>query len=249
MASLLSGITHARQEAHFRDRQLESFRKLRASMTPEELARHAAKSTPSHPPASVDQLSEILAHSHIDAPLRGPAEPPPRPRLPPAAKRYAPWEAAGGGEWVLGVPPGGTWMKDVNVAYNKVYKERFSAFEELAQSASTAVGKGKSVRMAEGALVGIEAFMLATAGVAMVGIVGLAYLATNPWVVDGWREGTRRFAARLDGSLGEAIRKRVGTVDSMVEGEESERVRMARQVARGVAGWDRPSYRPPRDDS
>ena len=63
-----------------------------------------------------------------------------------------------------------------------------------------------SNRYADGAVLGLASFSIASAVVASVGLVGGTYVYFNPSVVDRMRQRTSGFGQRMDSTLGERMR-------------------------------------------
>lgn len=205
--SRLAARGRASEGSFFKEQQASQASKLRATLSPEELA--SAKSQPSSSP-SVDTLSEISAQSAYRALLKRPPAPPVTPEPRPLLSRLArldPASYAGAARKQRAATAG---------ADPAVLRALGSAKLNLYSSlpADNAAPLPGSKRYADGAVLGITSFSVATAIVASVGAAGAVYVYFNPSVVDRMRDRSVRFRDKVDRSLGERMREFRESVES-----------------------------------
>lgn len=89
---------------------------------------------------------------------------------------------------------------------------------------------------AEGVVLGVGAFGVATAIVGGVGVLGVGWMYMNPWVVDRMRARTLRLRGKLEDKIGgrlKALRRRMVERGPILSDEAREK---AGRIAEGVGG-------------
>lgn len=93
-----------------------------------------------------------------------------------------------------------------------------------------------SERYAQGAVLGIGAFGVATAIVGSIGMLGFAYVYTHPTVIDGMRKRTLGFGAWMDQGVGTKLRLFAQKVRENGPVLSKETLATAGKIAEGVGG-------------
>lgn len=202
----LTRLARSSEGRHFKDVQAQQTSKLRKNLSKEQLADAGAKAAKAAAAPTVDTVVSIAGHSaysrlaaaEVDAPakvtesvlfrrLRNPD---------PVHLKSSQLQA---GEILSGPDP----------SVVKVLSQNRMAILARAQSnMRTARALPGSEKKAEGAVLGLQAFVTATAVVGSIGIAGVLYLYLNPSAVDNMKRRSVQFRERVEGgSVGAQLRK------------------------------------------
>lgn len=194
--SRLAARGRASEGSFFKDQQQQQASKLRASLSPADIA--SAKSAPT-PPPSVDTLAEISGHSAYRTLLKQPRAPPkaqkPRPLFSRLGSAAAAFERK---------PRPAPKVADPHVL-RALGSSRLNIYSSLPQQ--TAVPLPGAERYADGAVLGMTSFGVATSFVAAVGLAGGLYVYFSPTAVQTMRERSVAFGAAVDANLGPGLRR------------------------------------------
>ncbi|KAI0561835.1 hypothetical protein FGB62_71g220 [Gracilaria domingensis] len=200
----LSRLAKASEGSFFKDQQATQAAKIRSTLSKHDISKLRSEQTDAIP--TVDKLASISAQSAYKQLVKDSAH-------------HAPQR----------ISPSSSLLHRVQTSSSAAYQvQSSSSSKALDPTMMRALGSGKlniladmkntatpprplpgSEKYAEGAILGMASFSIATAMVASVGLVGGLYFYFNPSVVDGIRYRTRRFARAVDSSVGERIRYRV----------------------------------------
>lgn len=248
----LSRLARVSESQFFKNEQAHQAISLRKTLTEADL--QTSKSSNSHAAtttatasADSDVLSEISAHSahrqfihHAfrDHPIRSVPQRPPISILPAAGEESA-------------VAPASTFtarsstkgIADATIL-RALGSSRLSLYREVAQSTPARPLPG-GAKYAEGAVVGLASFSIATALVASVGVAGAFILWQRPSIVETWRKRSIALHDSLDHTIGHRIRQSLSTrihAGQVISHSTRER---ASSFAHAAVGIPRYNQRPP----
>lgn len=190
----------ASESSFFKEQQAQQASKLRASLSPADLA--SAKSQPSVAP-SVDTLSEISAQRAYRELLKRPSAPPATPPSRPLLSRLARLTPASYEGLAQKCPNPAAAGPDPAVL-RALGSAKLNLYASLPAQRAAPLPGGE--HYADGAVLGMTSFSVATALVASVGLAGGLVVYLNPGVVDSMRAGSIRFGASIDNTLGVRLR-------------------------------------------
>jgi hypothetical protein len=207
----LARLARSSEASYFSDLQPAQAARLRKSLTPEQIA--AAREAAPQAEPTVDTVASIAGHSAYRKLIASDST---RAALPvrhgyegsllyrlrdpkdvdAATLHKSNLQLTG----TPGYAPDGKVMRALG-------QNRLNLYQRLRDDATPMRPLPGSEVKAEGAVVGIQAFIVATAIVGTAGFASMLYVHLNPWVIDRLRNGTVRFRHNIEsGFIGAGLR-------------------------------------------
>ena len=231
----LTRLARASEGSFFKDKQIEQAHKLRKKLPASEVAAASKTRSASNPASAptVDTLSSISAQSAYRRIVR--QSPPERVAAGSslaARVRDAPMSNAS--------PQTSSTILDAGMM-QALGSRKLNMYNEVRRPTEARPLPGSS-RYADGAVLGMTSFSLATAMVSMVGLAGGLTLYFNPGILESLKQRTTQFGERVDATLGESLRSRTASMKENGVLSEERRERLGAFLA-GSVGMKRSADR------
>eukprot|EP00177_Eucheuma_denticulatum_P005191 GFKZ01009455.1.p1 GENE.GFKZ01009455.1~~GFKZ01009455.1.p1 ORF type:complete len:244 (-),score=40.67 GFKZ01009455.1:472-1203(-) len=229
--SRLAARGRASESTFFKSQQSDQAKKLRAALKPEEISALSSAHASSGKTPSVDILSEISAHSTYRNIIQNPSPLPTKAKPNFVLQRLA--------------DPNVTHSADVGITarippdteiLRALGSSRLGMLQDLTPEGRPLPG---AERYAQGAVLGIGAFGVATGIVASIGLLGFAYAYTHPSIIDVMRKKTLGFGNWMDQGVGTKLRLFAQKVRQNGPVLSEETLATAGKIAEGVGGTKR----------
>lgn len=240
----MSRLGRASEGKFFADRQAQQAAAARAALSKEQLValrRRSKNASARSSKTSVDIVAAIAGHSVYErlalsnarAAMEAEYNYPAATTLSARLNDPNPSNLAASKLQVRGGATGMASMQPDAGVLRAMGQNRFAIYHDVRRHQASARSlPGAQVR-GEGALIGVQAFIISTAFVGSIGMAGIIYLYTTPSAVEGMKVSSVRFRERLEaGPIGHRIRKTVASYreDGGIVSEEAQE--QARAFAR-----------------
>lgn len=202
----LSRLARASESAYFKDTQSTQASILRKKLTKPELdtLQQQHQNRISNPNPTIDVLPEISAHR---------AYTPHTSRVVDSSTASTPSHIISRMQMNTKTNLSSTTLKPDPPVLRALGSGRLQLYSSLQQSNSQQVHTlPGSAKYADGAVLGLASFSVATAIVASVGLAGVLLVYLRPQVITSMKESTQRFRDRMDRTVGKRMRERVEQV-------------------------------------
>ncbi|CAN8075473.1 unnamed protein product [Agarophyton chilense] len=200
----LSRLAKASEGSFFKDQQASQAAKIRSSLSRHDINKLRSQKTDPNP--TVDKLASISAQSAYKQLVKNSAQHAPQRKSSSSLLQRVQTSSA---TYQLQISQSPTNSLDPTMM-RALGSGKLNMLADMKSNASSVSRPlPGSEKYAEGAVLGMASFSIATAMVASVGLVAGLVIYFNPSVIDSLRYRTRRFASAIDASVGQRIRDRV----------------------------------------
>lgn len=206
----LSRLARTSESQFFKNEQAQQAISLRKTLTDADIASTNANTVSATTTATTDVLPEIYAHSTQREFIRHALRDSPRtlavrPKLNASSSAGVATKLS---STLVSRAPDARSVVDASVL-RALGSSRLSLYRKVAERTPSARPLPGGDKYAEGAVVGLASFSIATAAVASIGIAGAIVLWNRPSIVDAWRRRSIALRVSLDRTVGHRIRQSV----------------------------------------